>query len=72
MANNNIQVEKDDDCTLPVMKTDVRVVSYYSRNHANKIRKYSSEIGSSRMSNTVRSIVVKFLDSHFEKNAVVN
>jgi hypothetical protein len=55
---------------ITMVKTDVRIVSYYSQTHLDIIKKYGFEIGSSTMSNTVRSIVVPFLNNHFGKTAV--
>jgi hypothetical protein len=69
MSENDVKAV--DNKEPDIMKTDIRVVSYYSQILANKIKEYGSEIGSSRMSNTVRSIVSQFLNSHSGKNAII-
>ncbi|MBN1292379.1 MAG: hypothetical protein JXB48_11115 [Candidatus Latescibacteria bacterium] len=46
------------------MKIDNRVTTYFDENTINRIELYGHEIGSLNKSNTVRSIVTRFLNNH--------
>lgn len=63
--------DEEQEIIPPMMKTDMRVVSYYTKNHMHQIMEYGNEICSTKMSNTIRSIVVRFLQNHFAKNKKV-
>ena len=46
------------------MKIDERVTTYFDKKTINRIDLYGHEIGSLNKSNTVRSIVTRFLNNH--------
>ena len=46
------------------MKNDNRVTAYFDDNYIDRIHQYGNEIGSLNKSNTIRSIVIRFLNNH--------
>ena len=70
-VNENIQ--RRSGRKTKAVKNDVRVISYFDRNYVEQyINRYGTEIGSVTLSNTVRSIVLRFLKNHSPRNRIVN
>ena len=64
MENSAIGQRKSAGRRSKDLKNNNRITAYFDDNCINKIHVYGNEIGSLNKSNTVRSIVIRFLNNH--------